>query len=98
MGFEIEKYQDKGVLQSIVRAAELRHISWLPHIQKERKSGDINKTRYLMIVEEIKEQLRQKNIKLDLMSPYHGMIAEKPNQWRRHPDGWSRSGPYSAPG
>ncbi len=71
LGFNIEQYQKKSVLQAL--GAELMNyvmLAGLTHYKKERNESDRNKTRYLVLSEEIRTSLDAKNKSLDLMSPY----------------------------
>ena len=97
LGFEIEHYQKKSVLQAL--GAELMNyvmLAGLTHYKKERKEGDKNKTRYLVLSDEIRASLDARNKTLDLMSPYYSLMSTQPNEWRRHEDGWSKSGAYNS--
>ena len=97
LGFDIEQYQKKSVLQAL--GAELMNyvmLAGLTHYKKERKEGDKNKTRYLVLSDEIRASLDKRNNQLDLMSPYYSLMSTQPNEWRRHEDGWSKSGAYNS--
>lgn len=96
LGFETKKYANRNMLRSLGSAlmdsvTQAGLLDW----EKFKKGDDKKATRYLELSQEVLTAIEERNEKhFDLQSPMFSAVPDIPNEWRRHEDGWSCSGPY----